>query len=147
MNVIEQSASNNQVDCVDLIIFPEAIQYKNVKSQQISDLLDTHCVQNKTYTGVASEALDGSTFVFVCCHHNRDQKCSTCGPRIFKNMVSTLQTSSVQNQLKQLASQCQKVQVLRTSCVGGHKYAGNVIIFKYNPGLKKVWTIILFEII
>lgn len=56
----------------------------------------------------------------------RDKRCSVCGPRLFKRFVELL--PGYKQQIKE--AQVGPVSVHRVSHVGGHKYAGNVIVYR-----------------
>ncbi|KAL3619105.1 hypothetical protein CASFOL_036675 [Castilleja foliolosa] len=68
------------------------------------------------------EELTGS-YVFVCAHNNRDRRCGVCGPILIEKFKELIGSKDLQNQI--LVAAC--------SHIGGHKYAGNVIIFSANP--------------
>lgn len=68
------------------------------------------------------EELNGS-FVFVCAHTARDKRCGVCGPPLIEKFKEEIQS-------KNLAD---RVFVTACSHIGGHKYAGNVIIFSAGP--------------
>lgn len=65
--------------------------------------------------------LQGS-YVFVCCHAAKDLRCGTCGPALVTRFKHEIEVSGLEN----------KVFVSPCSHLGGHKYAGNVIIFGTN---------------
>ncbi|CAE8585082.1 unnamed protein product, partial [Polarella glacialis] len=58
------------------------------------------------------------SFAFICAHAKRDDRCGTCGPALFHATA----------QLKR-EGRAPAIQVRKCSHVGGHKYAGNVIVF------------------
>jgi len=64
------------------------------------------------------EKLKGS-YVFICCHGSRDRRCGVCGPPLVARFKEEVELRGLQG----------KVSVSPCSHVGGHKYAGNVIIF------------------
>lgn len=64
------------------------------------------------------EALMGS-HVFVCCHGSRDRRCGVCGPALVKKFQEEIESRGLKDQV--FVSPC--------SHIGGHKYAGNLIIF------------------
>ncbi|KAF9608959.1 hypothetical protein IFM89_012136 [Coptis chinensis] len=64
------------------------------------------------------EALKGS-YVFVCSHGSRDRRCGVCGPALVTRFSEEIDAHGLQGQ----------VSVSPCSHIGGHKYAGNVIIF------------------
>jgi len=67
------------------------------------------------------EAINGS-YVFVCCDASKDksQRCGVCGPALIKRFKEDISGLGLDGQ----------VAVRACSHVGGHKYAGNVIIFR-----------------
>lgn len=75
-------------------------------------------VNGKPWASGVQEALTG-TYVFVCAHNNRDRRCGVCGPVLIEKFKEDIESKGLQNQ----------VVVTACSHVGGHKYAGNVIIF------------------
>jgi len=64
------------------------------------------------------EKLKGS-YVFVCSHGSRDRRCGVCGPALVSRFEEEIELHGLQG----------KVSVSPCSHIGGHKYAGNVIIF------------------
>lgn len=70
-------------------------------------------------------------------------RCAACGPRVYKALVEKVSAlfgsggASVPAAAASLHPKCRSARVYRTSCVTGHKYAGNVIVFKYSPEMKK----------
>ncbi|KAF3527861.1 hypothetical protein DY000_02038477 [Brassica cretica] len=65
------------------------------------------------------EMLKGS-YVFVCSHGSRDRRCGVCGPPLVSKFREELEFYGLQG----------KVSVSPCSHIGGHKYAGNVIIYQ-----------------
>ena len=66
-----------------------------------------------------SEPLEHDHYIFVCCDAATDKRCGYCGPRLvdaFEAAVAKREDSK-------------RIKVVRTSHVGGHKFAGNVIAF------------------
>lgn len=67
--------------------------------------------------------LEGS-YIFICAHGSRDKRCGVCGPPLrerFNNEISKRGLS-------------EQVFVNFCSHIGGHKYAGNVIVFRRELG-------------
>ncbi|KAL4424972.1 hypothetical protein ABPG77_002857 [Micractinium sp. CCAP 211/92] len=60
-----------------------------------------------------------SLSLFVCCHAARDARCGAAGPPL----AAALQRLTRERGL------AQHVQVFQTSHIGGHKYAGNVVVY------------------
>ncbi|KAL0873230.1 hypothetical protein Bca101_022935 [Brassica carinata] len=65
------------------------------------------------------ELLKGS-YIFVCSHGSRDRRCGVCGPPLVSRFREELEFYGLQG----------KVSVSPCSHIGGHKYAGNVIIYQ-----------------
>eukprot|EP00933_Yihiella_yeosuensis_P033741 TRINITY_DN27388_c0_g1_i2.p1 TRINITY_DN27388_c0_g1~~TRINITY_DN27388_c0_g1_i2.p1 ORF type:complete len:171 (-),score=34.39 TRINITY_DN27388_c0_g1_i2:423-935(-) len=63
-------------------------------------------------------------FAFVCAHKLRDDRCGYCGPALV----------SEANSLKDKGSVPKSMKVRACSHVGGHVYAGNVIMFSGRDG-------------
>ncbi|XP_048433798.1 altered inheritance of mitochondria protein 32-like [Pyrus x bretschneideri] len=60
--------------------------------------------------------------VFACAHGSRDNRCGVCGPVLIDKFKEEAELRGLTNQ----------VFVTACSHIGGHKYAGNLII--YSPG-------------
>lgn len=66
------------------------------------------------------EPLVGS-HVFICGHGSRDRKCGVCGPVLKDKFTEEIANRGLEDQ----------VSVQFCSHIGGHKYAGNVIVFRH----------------
>ena len=78
-------------------------------------------VKNGEWQPGYPEELKGS-YVFVCCHGSRDRRCGECGPTLVSRFRDEIRFLGLENE----------VSVSPCSHIGGHKYAGNVIIFGSN---------------
>ena len=101
---------------IDLLVFPEAVRYR------IGDLGDWRTVLAEHLRGGArapleSQALPGR-HVFVCVHMARDERCGNCGPPLLAAIEAAVASRGLDD-----------VTIRATSHVGGHKYAGNVIVY------------------
>ncbi|HVE92878.1 MAG TPA: sucrase/ferredoxin-like family protein [Actinomycetota bacterium] len=107
----------SKADGTDLLLFPEGVRYLGVTVDQFSLL-----VEELSGTGISRalshEALLGH-HVFVCVHANRDVRCGKCGPPVARRFREEVQARGLSGQ----------VAVRRTSHVGGHDRAGNVLIY------------------
>eukprot|EP00808_Paulinella_micropora_P021941 g17829.t1 len=63
--------------------------------------------------------------IFVCCHTARDKRCGELGPRVLARLQRALRTAPT-------ASAARSAHVWPCSHVGGHRFAGNVVV--YPPG-------------
>eukprot|EP00927_Polykrikos_kofoidii_P063006 TRINITY_DN57811_c0_g1_i1.p1 TRINITY_DN57811_c0_g1~~TRINITY_DN57811_c0_g1_i1.p1 ORF type:complete len:280 (+),score=42.81 TRINITY_DN57811_c0_g1_i1:41-880(+) len=102
----------------DVLVFPEYVRFRVEGADRLVASLSTF-LQNGKSSCVATDVEDlGGSFAFICAHANRDERCGHCGPRLFEEL--TAQTK---------VGQHQGLRVLKTSHVGGHKYAGCIITF------------------
>ncbi|KAM1712595.1 hypothetical protein ACFX13_023763 [Malus domestica] len=105
----------------DVLIFPQMIKYKGLKESDVDNFVDDVLVNDKPWASGVQEALTGS-HVFVCAHGSRDKRCGVCGPVLIDKFKEETELRGLSNQ----------VFVIPCSHIGGHKYAGNLII--YSPG-------------
>lgn len=75
-------------------------------------------VNGNPWSSGEHEPLTGS-YVFVCAHANRDRRCGVCGPVLIEKFEKEIEHRGLKDQ----------VFVKACSHIGGHKYAGNLIIF------------------
>jgi len=64
-------------------------------------------------------------FAFVCAHKNMDERCGVCGPQVYIELTKLIELLNFESEVVPL-------NVGQISHVGGHKYAGNLLI--YPPG-------------
>jgi len=101
---------------IDLLVFPEAVRYRGVDLDGWRAVLNDHLLGGGR-AGVESEPLPGR-HVFVCVHAARDERCGRCGPPLLAAVTAEVERAGLED-----------VTVRATSHVGGHKYAGNVLIY------------------
>ncbi|XP_021728586.1 uncharacterized protein LOC110695668 [Chenopodium quinoa] len=105
----------------DLYIFPEMVKYRGLKESDVDAFVDDVLVNGKTWGSEVPESLVGA-YVFVCSHGSRDKRCGECGPVLIEKFKEEIQSRDLND----------KVFMSACSHVGGHKYAGNLIIFGTN---------------
>ncbi|KAF5479673.1 hypothetical protein F2P56_000474 [Juglans regia] len=105
----------------DVLIFPEMIKYRDLKDSEVDSFVEDVLVNGKPWASGVGEVLTGS-HVFVCSHGSRDRRCGVCGPVLIEKFKEEIDSRGLKDQV--FVSPC--------SHIGGHKYAGNVII--YSPG-------------
>jgi (2Fe-2S) ferredoxin len=100
----------------------EKPEFSSVEDQRvfIKSILDV-VAGEKTDAGVALTVAypQVSHYVLICVHESRDKRCGHVGPLLKQEFDVVLQ-------LKKLS---EKVRVFTTSHVGGHAFAGNVIVY------------------
>mmetsp|Transcript_1414 Transcript_1414/g.2934 ORF Transcript_1414/g.2934 Transcript_1414/m.2934 type:complete len:311 (-) Transcript_1414:283-1215(-) len=102
----------------DLLIYPQALRYRagNFDAATCKALVDA-AILNINAESIPCLPIKG-TNVFVCCHAKRDARCGVCGPKLvsaFKMAAAQLGAAAVS--------------VRASSHVGGHKYAGVLVLF------------------
>ena len=102
----------------DILVFPDQVRYTSVEEQDFGALVEDHLVGNRVSDQIPHRPLTGR-HLFVCVHGARDARCGVCGPPLVEGFISALEASGYADQ----------VAVRQSSHVGGHKYAGNVLIY------------------
>ncbi|KAJ8461721.1 hypothetical protein OPV22_034647 [Ensete ventricosum] len=105
----------------DVLIFPDMIRYRRLTHFDVEHFVDEVLKKNSEWLPCTPEPLSGS-YIFVCAHGSRDRRCGVCGPGLIKGFKEEITSRDLQGQV--FVSPC--------SHIGGHKYAGNVIIFSPN---------------
>lgn len=102
-------------DQIDLLTFPEYKLYKDINDRTFQNLLD-----GNPETGVdIKQDLGIDKFVFICGHMQKDKRCGVAGPILKQEFEDKLKVDGLDS----------SVRVALVSHVGGHKYAGNVILY------------------
>ncbi|KAK9272871.1 hypothetical protein L1049_003250 [Liquidambar formosana] len=102
----------------DVLIFPEMIRCRGLKDTDVDSFVEDVLVNGKPWASGVQEVLTGS-HIFVCAHGTRDRRCGVCGPVLIEKLKGDIEVRGLKDQV--FVSPC--------SHVGGHKYAGNLIIF------------------
>ncbi|XP_010438724.1 PREDICTED: uncharacterized protein LOC104722281 isoform X2 [Camelina sativa] len=105
----------------DVLIFPDMIRYRRLTHFDVETFVEEVLVKDGEWLPGNPELLKGS-YVFVCSHGSRDRRCGVCGPSLVSRFREELEFHGLQG----------KVSVSPCSHIGGHKYAGNVIIYRSN---------------
>ncbi|KAL7088118.1 hypothetical protein ACP275_13G109100 [Erythranthe tilingii] len=105
----------------DVLIFPDMIRYRRLTHFDVETFVEEVLVKDGEWLPGSPESLRG-WYIFVCCHGTRDRRCGVCGPSIISKFKNEIENRCLQG----------KVSVSPCSHIGGHKYAGNVIIFGPN---------------
>eukprot|EP00262_Sarcandra_glabra_P006820 TRINITY_DN19374_c0_g1_i1.p1 TRINITY_DN19374_c0_g1~~TRINITY_DN19374_c0_g1_i1.p1 ORF type:complete len:428 (+),score=64.06 TRINITY_DN19374_c0_g1_i1:139-1422(+) len=106
----------------DVLIFPDTIRYRRLTHFDVDTFVEEVLVKDAEWLPGTPEMLMGWSYVFVCSHASRDRRCGVCGPAVVKKFKEEIDVHGFQGQ----------VSVSPCSHIGGHKYAGNVIIFGPN---------------
>jgi hypothetical protein len=104
----------------DILVFPDNLRYVGVQEAEVAILVADHLVGNRVSDALAHAPVQ-QPYVFVCKHGRRDIRCGECGPPLLEAFATALAGHDL----------AEKVAVRGTSHVGGHKYAGNVLIYPH----------------
>lgn len=102
----------------DVLIFPDMIRYRRLTHFDVDTFVEEVLVKDGEWLPGNPEPLKGS-YIFVCAHGTRDRRCGVCGPSVVSRFKEEIESHGLHG----------KVYVRPCSHIGGHKYAGNVIIF------------------
>ncbi|MDX1660220.1 MAG: sucrase/ferredoxin-like family protein [Gemmatimonadota bacterium] len=102
---------------LDLVVFPDGIRYRGVDEARWEGILRDH-VEGDAISDVAPREAVEERWIVVCAHGERDERCGECGPPLIDALREAVEEAGIET-----------VRVRATSHVGGHKYAGNVIVF------------------
>ncbi|XP_018825589.1 uncharacterized protein LOC108994715 [Juglans regia] len=105
----------------DVLIFPEMIRYRRLTHFDVDTFVEEVLVKDVEWLPGTPETLKGA-YVFVCSHMSRDRRCGVCGPALVSRFKGEIELRGLQS----------TVSVSPCSHIGGHKYAGNIIIFRSN---------------
>ncbi|XP_068642973.1 uncharacterized protein [Aristolochia californica] len=107
----------------DILIFPDMVRYRRLTHFDVDTFVEEALVKENEWLPGTPEPLAG-WYVFVCSHGSRDKRCGICGPALVTKFKDEIDAHGLQGQ----------VSVSPCSHIGGHKYAGNVIIFGPHNG-------------
>ena len=109
----------------NILVLPDMIKYVGVNESNVDQVAQ----DLKSGTGSSSfkkEKIDASQ-IFICAHAKKDMRCGVCGPRLYQAFAEQLPQSSIADK---------KIDIRRCTHVGGHKYAGNLIIYQEHRNRK-----------
>ena len=111
----------------DVIMFPQMRRHRLGADAVNDPAVVADFVRRAIVSGDdAGEALSHRAHLFVCTHMKRDARCGVCGPALIE---------SIRDELKRLDIADDAVAVRGCSHTGGHKYAGNLLLFVPEKGL------------
>ncbi|KAG8470425.1 hypothetical protein KFE25_008846 [Diacronema lutheri] len=117
----------------DILVFPEGIRVRNCSVANVDAVIDLLACVRTLGAGLtvepagarsAAQASGGrDAAVFVCAHTARDKRCGVIGPVLAEVFEDELRAGGRSD-----------VRVRLCSHVGGHKYAGNAIVYAASEG-------------
>ncbi|KAL0554773.1 hypothetical protein IC582_008701 [Cucumis melo] len=102
----------------DVLIFPEMVKYRGLKDKDVEMFVEDVLLNGELRESGAYDVLAGS-YIFVCAHGSRDKRCGVCGPVLVSKLKEEIELRGLKDQ----------TYVHPCSHIGGHKYAGNLIIY------------------
>jgi len=102
----------------DILSFPDMVRYSSIKQDQIPQFV-TDALSNNNPETFKTTMLDKKFYILICTHKKRDKRCGKIGPMLIDEFHNSILHHNLQEQ----------VAVLGVSHFGGHKFAGNVIVY------------------
>jgi len=136
------SHSHNSND-MDILVFPSMIRFNSIKMDQVSTWItdglfagtssNTSSNTSSTSSNISSSNISSSiassnfsseqltkrAYILICTHKKRDKRCGVIGPMLVDEFHRSLREHGLD----------QDVDVIGVSHFGGHKFAGNVILY------------------
>eukprot|EP01135_Chromosphaera_perkinsii_P001129 Nk52_evm79s158 gene=Nk52_evmTU79s158 len=139
-------------------VFPDQIRYEQVREEDVSVIVNNHLVtgmipvpgkelsggckvvrfgkpesggnnnnqkkmkKSPFFASVGHEFSSVDYFVYVCTHMQRDKACGISGPALMSAFNAVMETEPYRSELS--------VRVFAISHIGGHRYAGNCIVYE-----------------
>jgi hypothetical protein len=121
-----QSLKTGEPGTCDILLFPACVRLEAVPSPDVNDaVIQALCSKEKNQS---------QNYLIVCCHAARDARCGYLGPKLADALSQRLGVKNAEQQ-RDGEDKC-KSEVIMSSHVGGHKFAGNVIVYgKRFPGV------------
>mmetsp|Transcript_10803 Transcript_10803/g.19071 ORF Transcript_10803/g.19071 Transcript_10803/m.19071 type:complete len:322 (-) Transcript_10803:25-990(-) len=114
----------------DMLVFPDRIRIRggiDHLDEVVAALTSFEHRETKLTALKGAEKLEPGAHIMVCSHTSRDARCGYCGPKIIDSVSQAAEKAGV------------PVTMYPCSHVGGHIYAGNVIIFRDDAAVTCDW--------
>ncbi|KAI8338035.1 Sucrase/ferredoxin-like-domain-containing protein [Chlamydoabsidia padenii] len=112
---------------VDILILPDNKIIANVTRKRIQGFVDLIFGQPAP-PDIVIHPSPWNNLILVCGHGRKDKRCGTIGPMLQQAFDQALGHYSIENQC----------QVMLVSHLGGHAFAGNVVLYTHQ-GLRSIW--------
>lgn len=115
---------NSTPELVDIISYPQKCMYrlqKNAPSNDIHSFVRSILLGEKLEESIVvlKEELPWERLVLICSHASRDKRCGRAGPILINEFNKQLTSHTSSN----------KVAVFGSSHIGGHEFAGTLIVY------------------
>ncbi|CAG8586090.1 8122_t:CDS:2 [Paraglomus brasilianum] len=120
----------------DVMLFPEYIVIRNLSVKHADQFFQTYLsantqpAENAESSSINSEKIANKAIIFICSHGRRDKRCGVTAPLLRNEFEKVLKEKKLDVQ-----SKSDGVAVYMSSHVGGHKFAGNIIIYRDGQGI------------
>lgn len=115
----------------DCFVFPAGLHFRGLPLDQLPAAVVAALAGSGGDAGPAKgDTVEGTT-LFVCCHTARDARCGHIGPPL-ADKLAELAAAKLPGGNGSLA-------VLKTSHIGGHVYAGNVLVYSKGKSTDGDW--------
>ncbi|CAB4482462.1 unnamed protein product [Rhizophagus irregularis] len=123
----------------DILIYPDNLIVRNVSTGKVEEFYDQflsneinkkEIVKNEGYN-FSTERIPYKAVILICGHKRRDMRCGVAGPILKNEFEKVLKEKRMD--LNSMGNQ--GVPVYLTSHVGGHQFAGNVIVYRNGQGI------------
>ncbi|KAJ3186621.1 hypothetical protein HDU85_007441 [Gaertneriomyces sp. JEL0708] len=100
-----------------LVVLPENVRLPSVDQQMISRIVED--IAHAQPLGAPIEPLTSKMQILVCTHGSRDCRCGDIGTPVYQEFKKQIARKGLEHEIK----------VNAVSHIGGHKYAGNAIVY------------------
>jgi (2Fe-2S) ferredoxin len=104
-------------DPYDLLVFPDEVRYEDVGDREWGLIREGHLKAGQVADALDPEPVEGF-HVTACTHAARDDRCGSCGPLLVEAFREAAEARGYDD-----------VTVHASSHVGGHRFAGNVLVY------------------
>ncbi|KAJ3332013.1 hypothetical protein HDU76_001575 [Blyttiomyces sp. JEL0837] len=115
------------VEVTEFLLFPDFVKVSGVNVNNVKKVLESWIKGEEklaSFDGVKVTDVSDEAIVLVCTHMKRDKRCGVAGPMLIEEFERVVEEVGLQG----------KVAIHGVSHIGGHKFAGNVIIYsKFHP--------------
>ncbi|KAJ3375736.1 hypothetical protein GGF31_002940 [Allomyces arbusculus] len=132
-------AHGDEVEAVDILVFPDHVMITDVTIENAESVL-THWFQHNTLPRAPAGAsfapqvlpVEHKHHVLVCAHKKRDSRCGESGPILIREFHRVID--------RDFPDLHDQVAVYGTSHIGGHKFAGTLIMYPSGDWYGRVHT-------
>ncbi|KAI9155906.1 hypothetical protein H9P43_009037 [Blastocladiella emersonii ATCC 22665] len=132
--------AGNEIECADVMVFPDRVVLTHVTAANAEAVITSYFAHGEVRPDAFPDAtctagapavapLDIEQCVLVCAHKKRDSRCGEAAPlliRAFQEEVDAYESSATLTP--------HSVGIYGTTHIGGHKFAGTLIVYREREG-------------